>query len=60
MKEVTSNIEKYELGIALEKIQKFVWEEFCDWYIEFKKDILYNGNIDDKANSIYLLNKETQ
>ena len=55
IKEVTNNIEKYELGIALEKIQKFVWEEFCDWYIEFKKDILYNDKGDDKTTSIYLL-----
>ena len=53
--EVTNNIEKYELGIALEKIQKFVWEEFCDWYIEFKKGILYNGTDEEKDNAIYVL-----
>ena len=53
--EVTNNIEKYELGIALEKIQKFVWEEFCDWYIEFKKGILYNGTDDEKDKAIYVL-----
>ena len=55
VKEVNSNIEKYELGIALEKIQKFVWEEFCDWYIEFKKNTLYNGKDSDKKNAIYIL-----
>lgn len=55
VKEVTSNIEKYEFGIALEKIQKFVWEEFCDWYIEFKKDTLYNGSDEEKKNAIYVL-----
>ena len=55
VKEVSYNIEKYELGIALEKIEKFVWEEFCDWYIEFKKDIFYNGNDDDKKLAIYIL-----
>lgn len=53
--EVTNNIEKYELGIALEKIQKFVWEEFCDWYIEFKKGILYNGTDAEKDNAIFVL-----
>ena len=55
IKDVTRNIEKYELGIALEKIQKFVWEEFCDWYIEFKKGILYNGTDEEKADAIYVL-----
>lgn len=55
IKEVTGNIEKYEFGIALEKIEKFIWEEFCDWYIEFKKDILYNGIESDKKNALYIL-----
>ena len=35
--EITSNIERYELGIALGKIYGFIWEEFCDWYIEMVK-----------------------
>ena len=52
---ITENIEKYEFGIALEKIQKFVWEEFCDWYIEFKKDTLYNGSDKEKDTAIYIL-----
>ena len=55
IKDVTANIEKYEFGIALEKIQKFVWEEFCDWYIEFKKGILFNGSDEEKQNAIYIL-----
>ncbi len=55
IRDVTNNIEKYELGIALEKIQKFVWEEFCDWYIEFKKGILYNGTGNEKKDAIYIL-----
>lgn len=53
--EVTNNIEKYEFGIALEKIQKFAWEEFCDWFIEFKKSILYGDNTNDKVNAINVL-----
>lgn len=33
-KDVTENMDKYELGIALQKVYDFIWEEFCDWYIE--------------------------
>lgn len=36
-KEVTDNIEKFELGIAVQKLYDFIWDEFCDWYIEFAK-----------------------
>ena len=42
VKEVTENIEKYELGIALSKVYDFIWEEFCDWYIEMVKPRLWN------------------
>ena len=55
IKEVSLNIENYDLGIALEKIEKFTWEEFCDWYIEFKKNIFYNGTDDEKKLAIYIL-----
>ena len=55
VKEITTNIENYDLGIALEKIQKFVWEEFCDWFIEFKKETLYNGSDEEKKNAILVL-----
>jgi len=37
VKEVTENLEKYELGIAVQKLYDFIWDEFCDWYIEFVK-----------------------
>ena len=36
-KDVTDNMDKYELGIALQKVYDFIWDEFCDWYIEFAK-----------------------
>ena len=36
-KDVTDNMEKYELGIAVQKIYDFIWTEFCDWYIEIVK-----------------------
>ncbi|MCL2234832.1 MAG: valine--tRNA ligase [Defluviitaleaceae bacterium] len=41
-KEVTELLDKYEIGIAADKVQTFVWDEFCDWYIEFTKARLYN------------------
>ena len=42
VKEVTDNMESYELGIAVQKIYDFIWDEFCDWYIEMVKPRLYN------------------
>lgn len=39
--EVTENMDKYELGIAVQKVYDFIWEEFCDWYIEIAKVRLY-------------------
>lgn len=43
-KEVTKNIEKYELGIALGKLTNFIWNKFCDWYIELSKVSLFGTN----------------
>ena len=47
VKEVTENMDKYELGIAVQKVYDFMWTEFCDWYIELVKPVLYGE--DDKA-----------
>ena len=44
VKEVTANMEAFELGIAVSKIFDFIWEEFCDWYIEMVKPRLYNSD----------------
>ncbi|MDR3313574.1 MAG: valine--tRNA ligase [Oscillospiraceae bacterium] len=41
--EVTENLEKFELGIALQKIYDFLWDDFCDWYIELSKTRLQRG-----------------
>ncbi len=41
-KEVTENMNNYDLGVAAQKIQDFLWDEFCDWYIEMVKPRLYN------------------
>jgi valyl-tRNA synthetase len=48
VKEVTDNMEHYELGIAVQKVYDFIWDEFCDWYIEMVKPRLYNS--DDAAS----------
>ena len=53
--EVTENMEKYELGIAVSKLQDFIWEEFCDWYIEMVKPRLYNDDDTTKDAAIWTL-----
>jgi valyl-tRNA synthetase len=57
VKEVTDNIEKYELGIALQKIYDFLWTEFCDWYIELVKPILYGSDSEAKGVAFNVLFK---
>ena len=42
--EVTANLDKYELGLAAEKVEKFIWEIYCDWYIEICKSRLNSGD----------------
>ncbi|MEE1313851.1 MAG: valine--tRNA ligase [Lachnospiraceae bacterium] len=54
-KDVTDNMEKYELGIAVQKINDFIWEEFCDWYIEMVKPRLYNDEDETKAAALWTL-----
>ena len=53
--EVTENLDKYELGIALQKVYDFIWEEFCDWYIEMVKPRLYNEDDTTKAAAVWTL-----
>lgn len=54
-KDVTENMDKYELGIAVQKIYDFIWEEFCDWYIEMVKPRLYNDADKTKAAALWTL-----
>lgn len=54
-KDVTENMERYELGIAVQKIYDFIWEEFCDWYIEMVKPRLYNEEDETKAAALWTL-----
>ncbi|MDO5127034.1 MAG: valine--tRNA ligase [Eubacteriales bacterium] len=53
--EVTDNMEKFELGIAVSKLYDFLWEEFCDWYIEMVKPRLWADNDTTKATAIWTL-----
>jgi valyl-tRNA synthetase len=55
VKEVTENIDKYELGVAADKLYNFIWEEFCDWYIEMVKPRLYSENNTGKDAALYTL-----
>ena len=48
VKDVTDNMERFELGIAMQKVYDFVWEQFCDWYIEMVKPRFYQS--DDAAS----------
>ena len=55
IKDVTNNMNNYELGIALDNIYSFMWNEFCDWYIEIVKPRLYSNNEEDKNIACYVL-----
>ena len=54
-KQVTENMDKYELGIAVQKVYDFIWEEFCDWYIEMVKPRLYNDGDTTKSAALWTL-----
>ncbi len=54
-RDVTENMDKYELGIALQKVYDFIWEEFCDWYIEMVKPRLYDEADATKAAALWTL-----
>ena len=55
-REVTENIDKFELGIGLQKVYDFIWEEFCDWYIEMVKPRLYDRESEGRLEAQYVLN----
>ncbi|MDE6357389.1 MAG: valine--tRNA ligase, partial [Eubacteriales bacterium] len=54
-KEVTQNLESYDLGIALSKIYDFIWDEYCDWYIEMVKPRLYNKEDKTRNSALWTL-----
>ena len=53
--DVTVNMDKFELGIAVQKLYDFIWEEFCDWYIEMVKPRLYSEEDKTKAAALWTL-----
>ncbi len=53
--EVTDNLNRYELGIAVQKIYDFIWDTYCDWYIELTKARLYSDNQESKETAISVL-----
>ncbi len=57
VKEVTASIEKYELGMACQKVYDFIWDEYCDWYIEMVKPRLYNEADPTRLAALHVLNK---
>ena len=57
IKEVTTNIEHYDVGVAIDKIYNFMWNEFCDWYIEMAKIRLYSNDEKAKIQVSFVLNE---
>ena len=55
--EVTENMEKFEIGVAAQKLYEFIWDEFCDWYIEMVKPRLYDISNPSRLEAQYVLNK---
>lgn len=51
-KDVTANLEKFELGVAIQKLYDFIWDVFCDWYIEISKIRLQSGDGADTAKAV--------
>lgn len=51
VRDVTENMDNFELGIAVQKVYDFIWEEFCDWYIEMVKPRLYNSDDAESQNA---------
>ena len=58
-KDVTENMDKFELGIALQKVYDFIWDEFCDWYIELAKYRIWHADEDAKAANAALWTLKT-
>ena len=55
VKDVTANMDKFELGMALQKAYDFTWSEYCDWYIEMVKPRLYGDDVEAKKAALYTL-----
>ena len=58
-KDVTENMDKFELGIAVQKVYDFIWDEFCDWYIELVKYRIYHADENHKSANAALWTLKT-
>jgi len=56
-KEITDNLDKFELGMAAQRVYDFIWNEYCDWYIEIVKPRLYGDDSADKDTARFVLIK---
>ena len=55
IKSITEKIGKYDIGLAADDIYDFIWSDFCDWYIEIVKPVLYSDNAEEKTNTVKVL-----
>lgn len=55
IKEATENMDRFELGLAAQKLYDFIWNEYCDWYIELTKPRLYGENLENRRTVQYTL-----
>ncbi|MGR5590746.1 valine--tRNA ligase [Peptoniphilus grossensis] len=55
IKSITEKIEKYDIGLAADDIYDFIWSDFCDWYIEIVKPVLYSDDVEEKTNTVKVL-----
>ena len=55
IKSITEKIDKYEIGLAADDIYDFIWSDFCDWYIEIVKPVLYSDDVEEKTNTVKVL-----
>lgn len=55
VREVTVSLQKYDLGIAADKLSDFVWNDFCDWYIELSKPALYGDDAEKRKGALSVL-----
>ena len=60
VKEVTNNIDNFDIGVSTQKIYDFIWNEFCDWYIEICKTRLYDKTSTTRKAAQFTLNKVLQ
>lgn len=58
-KDVTENMDKYELGIAVQKVYDFIWDEFCDWYVELAKYRIYHAEENSQSAKCVLWTLKT-